>query len=348
MKKQLKLTALYKKLSRDNGHTKGLLVMISTTIVLILLSQLHTSSYPDPINASSIITYVPQLHNGDAKFYNNKIITNVNGKLSLYDLDGNEFKSYDSVNAYWIDVLPEENIVIYGNFNPEIGIVQFDKNYNLLSQKIILKGTLMIDPTIIKKGNSFYITVTQIEGTVNNADKKTENGRYSIQLYKSNDLKNWSYINTAISCLNNLEDIDFFYTDNKFYLSYEKEQLDKGLSSICIIESMDGSEWNTPKELLPADSDHEPATLTKTHNNEFKLYYSCDKDDVGSSYMGSKIYYALFDKNFNLVKKDIPITSQTNRGILLYDVQLTENTERFLFAKNYLSDNDMVIEEKAK
>lgn len=351
--KRLYLAVLYKKLFYIDKHRKKLLILISTTMVLVIILVaflLHRSSYPAPINSSSIITYVPQLHSGDAKFWNNKIVTSVNGKLTLYDLNGNKFKSYDTVNANWIDILPEENVVIYGNFNSEIGIAQFDNNYNLLTQKIILTGTLMIDPTIIKKENDYYITATQIEGTVNNADAKVENGKYSIQLYKSNDLKNWSFICTVISCSNNLEDVDFFYTDNKFYLSYEKEQLDKGLSSICIIDSTDskGTNWNTPKELLPSDSDHEPATLTKTNNNEYKLYYSCDKDDLGSSYMGAKIYYALFDKDFNLIQKDIPIATETNLGILLYDVLLTQNTERFLFAKNYLSDNDMVIEEKLK
>lgn len=331
-------------------NTKKFTILFLMGVILTLnISACNNSHTPAFGRTSKIITYVPECHNGDAKFWNDKIITSVNGKLMLYDLEGNKFKTYDSINANWIAVCPRENVVIYSNFNNEVGIARFDKDYNLISDNTILKGNLSIDPTIIKRKDSFYITVTQIEGTVNNADPGIENGKYTILFYKSDDLLNWEYISTPISCMNNIEDVDLFCTDNIFYLVYEKEQLDKGLSSICLMESADeeGVKWKQPKELLPSDSDHEPAAIIRDEDNRYRLYYSCDRDNIGSSYMGAKIYYVSFDGDFNLLDKDNKIETATDRGILLYDVQQTEAGERYLFAKNYLTDCDMVVEEKA-
>lgn len=241
-------------------YTKNIRILIGAIIILLSFSGCNSNQNHDTNTVSKIITYVPNCHNGDAKFWKDKIITNVNGILTLYNLDGNVFKFYD--------------------------------DYNLI---------------------------------------------------------NWTFISTPISCLNNLENVDFFYLENKFYLCYEKEQLDKGLSSICVIASTDqeGTKWYPPRELLPADSDHEPADIIKSPENGFKIYYSCDKDNIGSSYMGAKIYYASFDKNFNLLEKDIHIATSTEKGILLYDICKIKDAERFLYAKNYLSDCDMVVEENS-
>lgn len=318
-------------------------------VILITLSFSYGCSNKllDLENESKIIAFVPRCHNGDAKFWNNKIVTSINGILTLFDFNGNLIKTYNTISADWIGVCPEDNIIIYGNFNKQTGIAKFDTQYNLLSNNIIFEGNLQIDPTIIKKQDCYYITVTQIQGNVNNADPKVQNGKYSILCYQSEDLINWRRMGTPASSYNNLEDVDFFYKDDKMYLIFEKEKLDKGPSSICMSESSDsGRTWSQTKDILRADCDHEPACITNISGQGFRLYYSCDKDDIGSSYMGAKIYCALLDENFDVVQQDIEIQTVTQKGILLYDVVHSDDTVKFLYAKNYLTDCDMVVEEK--
>lgn len=294
---------------------------------------------------------ITNLHNGDAKFLEDKIITNVGGILTLYDQNGNLLKNYEEVQANWIDVIPEDGIVVYGNFNHEIGIVKLDMNHNyeLLSNEVIMTTeNLQIDPTIIKNSDTYYITVTEINGNVNNSDINAENGVYTIHLYKSYDLSQWNFVSDVASCQNNLEDVELGYINNSFYAVYEKEQLDKGNSSVCLAMSTDaeGLCWQEKAELLPPDSDHEPASFEALPNGKWKLYYSCDKDYPGESYMGGKIYYAIYDENFELQKKDKEIPSTTEKGILLYDVKKYDKKEQFLMAKDYLTSCDLVIEEK--
>lgn len=298
---------------------------------------------------STILMSISKLHNGDAKFYENHIITSTNGQLTLCNLQGEIETVYEDLKANWVDSVSKEGIIIYANFDQQVGIAKLDKNQNLLSNDVIIKSKhLLIDPTMTKVDDTYYITVTDIKGNVNNSDKNEKNGTYTIKLYQSTDLLNWIFVSDVVSTHNNLEDVDVFCLNNNFYVCYEKEELDKGKSSICVTKSIDKNykKWEHPKELLKPDCDHEPATIRKLKNGDYKLYYSCDRENLGKSYMGSKIYYALYDKNFNLLKQDVEIPTTTSKGILLYDVSTIHGKEVYLYAKNYLTDCDMVVEER--
>lgn len=290
---------------------------------------------------------VANLRNGDAKFFNDIIVTNVNQQLTFLDLNGKILHQYNYIQASWLDVLEQEKAIIYGNSNHEIGIAKFNSDNQLVSVQIVMKtANLQIDPSIIKVNDSYYAAITEIEGRVNNADAKAENGVYAIHLYRSDNLSNWTLVSDVISEKNNLEDTELFYHNNHFYLVYEKEHLDQGKSELCLIQSTNasGSNWQKPQTLLKADCDHEPAKVLQTENG-FDLYYSCDKENPGKSYMGAKIYCAQFDQDFNLLQQDINIPCESGDGVLLYDVRKKENKLQFLFAKDYLSDCDLIVEE---
>lgn len=288
-----------------------------------------------------------KLHNGDAKIFGSNIITSIDGKLTVLDMNGKLVKTFEDISASWIDGLAGEGIIVYGNSNNEIGIVRLDDSFNILENKTLIQSqNLLIDPAITKVDENYYITATEISGNVNNSDPTLQNGRYTIHFYRLENLDSASYIGDVISADNNLEDIDLFYKNNKFYVTYEKEELDKGNSSINVIESTDFSalQWGQPIVLLDATSDHEPAAIEQTDNG-YILYYSCDMDNPGTSYSGAKAYYAQYDDNFNLISKDNLIHTQTSEGILLYDVKNTGSKKLFLYAKNYLSDCDLILEE---
>lgn len=297
---------------------------------------------------TDLVMFMPNLNNGDAKFFNENIITSINGQLTLIDIKGNIMNQYEQIKANWIDTIENERIVIYGNFDKEIGIAKFDENYQLLSNHIVMHtNNLQIDPTIIKVKDSYYATMTEIEGNINNADLNNDNGIYTIHLYKSDNLLDWNFISNIRSEKYNLEDVETLYSNNHFSVIYEQEVVDKGKSAVYLIESIDaeGKAWNNPKVLLEATCDHEPAKVISI-GNEYELYYSCDKKHPGESYLGAKMYYAQYDKDFNLKKQDIEIPSITQKGILLYDVKKLEDKIQFLFAGNYLTDFDLIVEER--
>ena len=299
----------------------------------------------DNDNSTKKLFELSNLHNGDAKFFGDEIITSVNGKLNIIGLDGELIKKFDSVKANWLDCVSDERIIIYGNFDKEIGIVSLDEKYNLSFNNIILESdNLLIDPTINKIEDRYYITVTEIKGTVNNSNPSSKNGEYWIHLYESDNLRTWNYITDIEHRNNNLEDIDMIYNDDMFYAIYEIEELDKGNSSIVLRSSEDkGKTWSEPKILIESDCDHEPVGAYKDFD-KYILCYSCDKECPGKSYMGSKAYYSVFDKNWNCIKKDINIATESEKGILWYDYMIFNDIEYFLFSKDYFSTCDMVVE----
>lgn len=321
---------------------------ITMLYFVIVLSFVLVGCTINKNQSTQVHTMVSELHNGDAKFYKEMLITSVGGKLCVYDLDGNLVDKYDDINVNWLDTLEEENIIIYGNGNNELGIVQLDDNQSIISNSIIINSDkLMIDPTIIKIKDSYYITYTEIEGTINNPDPNGENGKYTIWLYRSTDLKNWEVVSEIADEQNNLEDIDIAYFSNKFYVFYEKEMVDKGNSSIVLKVSKDssGQEWEDEKVLIDSDCDHEPASVVPTKNG-YRIYYSCDKNAIGESYMGGEIFCADFNSDFELINKDIPIGTENKTGILLYDFTEIDGKEMFLYSKDYLTNCDMVVEER--
>ncbi len=71
---------------------------------------------------------ISELHNGDAKFMNEKIFTGVNGVLNVIDFDGKIVKGFDDIKVNWLDVVEEENVILYGNFDHQIGVLRLDEN----------------------------------------------------------------------------------------------------------------------------------------------------------------------------------------------------------------------------
>ena len=108
-----------------------------------------------------------------------------------------------------------------------------------------------------------------------------------------------------------------------------------------------GTTWKKPICLLDETCDHEPAKIFSTSNG-YTLWYSCDENQVGQSYMAGKIYYAKFDKKFNLLEKDKLVNTKNSNGLLLYDVLDKDSIIYFLCAEDYLTDSNMVVFEKNK
>lgn len=303
------------------------LTAISIIFILILLTLFAVAfsivlprvAKTDSVNFK-ISTEIDGLHNGDAKFYRDCIITSVDSVLKIFDKDGKNRKTYHDVTVNWLDSLPEEGIIVYGNGNNELGIVKLDDDYNLISNDVIMKtDNLQIDPTITKVGKFYYVTATEIEGTINNPDPEQENGFYTIHLYRSANLKDWTLVSDVAAAQNNLEDVDVFYKEDRFYVTYEKETVDKGDSAIelAVSEDKEGKTFSKPKQLLEADCDHEPAAIYAMKNG-YRLFYSCDKNERGESYQGAQAFYADFDLSWNLEKKDVLLHTETEKGILLY------------------------------
>lgn len=288
---------------------------------------------------------ISKMHNGDAKFYKDKIVTSVDSVLTLVDGKG-QIRKYPGVCANWIDTIEEKNLLVYGNGRKEIGLVRFDEKDDVLSDETLFQGdNLKIDPTISENEGEYYLTFTEIKGTVNNADPDKRNGEYTLHLYRSKDLKKWEHISDIARENNNIEDVDIVFDGGKMMAVYEKEIIDKGKSSIVLKCSEDkGCSWSEEKVLLEHEADQEPAVFEKADNG-WRLYYSSDIAASGETYMGASTYYASFDPEFGLKEKDKPIRSGTKKGILLYDVRRRHGKTRLLYSRNYLTDCDLVAEE---
>ena len=60
--------------------------------------------------------------------------------------------------------------------------------------------------------------------------------------------------------------------------------------------------------------------------------------------MGAAIYYAIYDSEFNIIKKNQAVASETSKGILLYDILKADGYSYMLYAQDYLTTNDLIIE----
>ncbi len=306
----------------------------------------NTNQFKIVNGGTSVLFEKEEMHNGDAKFMGEKIITSIGGQLSIIDINNNhEVMTIPDTNISWLDSVDDENIIVYGNSENKTGIIRLDNNYEVISNDVIFDSeNLQIDPTINKIDGKYYVTVTEIAGNVNNSDPMAENGEYCLHLYQSDDLKTWEHLSDIDRKNNNLEDVDFMKIGDRLCAVYEMEQIDKGNSAIIMRLSADGGKsWSEPKELLAANSDHEPVGLYQV-DNMFVLCYSSDLEEPGQSYMGGQAYYAVYDNSFNCIEKDIKIETETFSGILWYDYSIIDNEEYFLFAKDYLTTCDMVLE----
>lgn len=324
-------------------NRKALFVFVAVMIAIMTATMVYRTKFTHSNGLAECFT-IPQCGNGDAKFFGKGIITSIGGQLTLLDLSGETVKRFD-VNSNWIDGIDEEGIIIYGNFYCETGLLKLDENYNITEQNVILQGgALNIDPTITKINGQYYITVTEINGNVNNSTADVENGLYTVHMLVSDDCAHWEPLSDIAKEHANLEDVDIRFSNGVLYACYEQEVLDKGDSSIMVRHSEDyGRTWSPAITLLEPDCDHEPVSFIPNEDG-FTLYYSCDLEDRGGTYMSGRIYSAHYNRDFECIEKDQRIKTNTKEGILWYDYAEIDGKAFYLFAGNYLTDNDMIVE----
>ena len=294
--------------------------------------------------------FLEKYANADAKFYNDHIITSVDEGVYMLDLDGKVVRSYEGLKASWMYAYPEEGLVVYSNHDNETHLLRLDENMDMISDEVILTSELLaIDPTICKVGDTYLVTHTTIEGTINNPDPNGDNGIYSLELFASKDLKQWEHRTTITSQKQDIEDIDFML-DNKtlndgqrLYCFYEKENYDKGPSAICMRFSTDvGMTWSEEKILIENVADNEMACILPEYEG-WRLYYSSDYACVGESYNGASAYYADFDADFKLLDGYQKVTMKDNYGVRLYEVKELNDKLYFMYSHNYSTDKDFVL-----
>ncbi len=289
-------------------------------------------------------------HNADAKFLGDLVITSVEEGIQILDIEGNVVKHLEDVSASWLytaEVDDEKcHAVAYSNHNKETCILKLKalEDFEVLEhQKVLTTDVLAIDPILVQGEDGWYLTHTLIEGTINNPDPNGDNGRYTVRLYRSEDLEEWEYVTDIISEKKNIEDGDIRYIDGIFYYFFEMEHYDKGPSAICMMKSEDnGKTWSKPKELLPAVADQEMASCERTESG-WRLYISSDIACVGESYQGAFVYYRDFTSDFEPVGELQASKMPDNQAVRLYEVKKINGKLCFLFARNFLTDCDLLL-----
>ena len=289
--------------------------------------------------------FLEKYANADAKFYNDHIITSVDEGVYMLDFSGNVVKSYEGLKASWMYAYAEEGLVVYSNHDNETHLLRLDENMDLISDEVILTSELLaIDPTICKVGDTYLVTHTTIEGTINNPDPNGDNGIYSLELYVSTDLEKWEHRTTITSQKQDVEDIDMLYNEKTLYCIYEKENYDKGPSKICLRFSEDeGMSWSEETVLIDNGGDNEFSCVLPEYDG-WRIYYSSDKDNPGASYNGASAYTSFFDADFKHIPElDKKVKMKDNLSVRLYEVMQTEDKLYLMYAHDYMTDKDFVL-----
>lgn len=275
-----------------------------------------------PVTATYVITE-PKM--GDAKLMSDKIVAGTDGHMIVFQNDGSIFREYPGISLYWLYVYEQEHMIVAAGDGNEVRLIQMNDDWTVRTNQVVnikesnRKEVLKIDPTIVKAEDTYILTYTQIEGTVNNADRDAENGVYTVKCMRSEDALHWTETTDIVTHKNNIEDGDMVYAEQsgELYYFFEKELYDRGPSSICVIISKDGGlTWGDEIELLPAEADHELASAYVTDTG-FCIYYSSDCERAGTSYEGAKIYKAIFDEDFSPEEMRLADIEE-KKGILLY------------------------------
>lgn len=297
---------------------------------------------PDIKNISTVFK-IDKLKNGDAKFYNDKYIaTQVDGKFMMIDFQGNVVKTYDDIQVKWFSVEPGDKTIVYSNVQKQLGILVLDDNLNIVkNQRIATYDNLVIDPTIININGTYYVTYTSIDGIVNNKNAQKENGNYTVELLKSDDLENFSYVGKVMEDKHNLEDIVAMKFRDRYLLIYERETVDRGDSTLEEISSENGGvTWSQPKVICEPDGDNELGNIL-TYNDKYYVYYSSDTENRGASYDGAEIYVKVFDRDFDVLE-DAQRIDGVNSA-LLYDVKKSGDSVYFIYTEEYSTDSNLVL-----
>ena len=288
-----------------------------------------------------------QYHNADAKFIGQSVITSVDEGIRILDLKGREVRRFDGPAASWLYVQGDGSEgwnVAYSNHDHETHILRLTPEYDCLADETALvTDELAIDPILVKTEDGWLLTHTLIEGTVNNPDPDGDNGTYTVRLYRSDDLEEWTYVTDIVQREQNLEDGDIRYVDGTLYYFFEMEKYDKGPSAICFMTSEDGGRtWDGPGELLPPEADNEMANCEPTDAG-WRLYVSSDRSRPGESYQGASVYYADYTRDMEPVSLYERSRMPGNEAVRLYDVKEINGRLYFLFARNFLTDCDLLL-----
>ena len=240
---------------------------------------------------------------------------------------------------------PEDHwFIAYSNHADETHILELTADFQLVEDRIaVTTDTLAIDPILVKMEDGWLLTNTEIDGTINNPSPDGDNGIYSVQLYSSADLKTWEPLTTIISKKQNLEDGDIRYLDGTLYYFFEMEDYDKGPSKICVMTSDDqGGSWSDPIVLLPNVADNEMASCEQTDYG-WRLYVSSDYACVGESYQGASVYYNDYKEDFTPISTYQRSEMPDNESVRLYEAKEIDGQMNFLFARNFLTDCDLLL-----
>lgn len=325
------------------------LALILSCLFLVTFFPGCSPSSPETDHSSqrTEILRIDNLQNGDSKFWNDGILTgNSEGAQFLSPINQDfQKKTCTTIFPSWMDAVDGENFVVYGTGERKVYLATFDPDFNLLSNHLVTESEdLIIDPALTKMDNTYYLSLTFINGTVNNSDPATPNGLYEIRLYKSNDLEHFEYVSTAASEQKNLEDVKLFVHNQSLHLVYEQEQLDKGKSAILLKTSEDnGVTFSEAIELLPETADQEPANLISTEAG-WELFYSSDVAKPGQSYQGASAYIATYDEAFKLISKDERIPTSVKENLLLYDVKTDGDGYTLLYAEDYFGEKNLIVD----
>ena len=328
-------------------HVKKILPVIATLFIILTFFIVKSFKPKKPLieNMTEVSTLFRfnGLRNGDAKFYDdNWTVTSVAGKFTAISFDGEQRITYDDINVRWFSVEKSDKTIVYSNQDNQVCILKLDEDMQVIKNDLaFITDNLPIDPAIIRINGVYYITVTLIDGNVNNADALAENGLYTIQLFSSEDLEGFTYIGDIISDKRNLEDIVPFYVNDEFYIFYEREELDKGNSALEAVKSDDmGASWSKPFVLCNAEADNELGSITY-EDGIFTMYYSSDCLAKGTSYEGASIFVSRFDDKLNPLNIGGEIGSYD--GVLLYDVCEQEDRVLFLCTEKYITQSNLVL-----
>ena len=313
----------------------------------------------EPRNAEVIFRYY-RSGTGDAKLLdNNYLLTVRERRLVGIDLASGEVTQYD-ISADWLDIDQASRTVIYSNADFELGAACFDEDREITYNEIIYANSqsdYMIDPAVEKIGDTYYISMTFVDGLLNNDNPEKSGGKYTIRFYSTKDLKTLTYLSEVTSENRNLEDVKLGADGSSIYMVFEKETVDKSNSAIIFSRSEDlGQTWSTPAILLDSTADHEPAGFVKTEDG-WDLYYSMDRDNPGKSYNGSSAYRARLSEHMEILAIDekVILAYQGDEstdpgeeflqkgGILLYDVEQFGDEIYFAYAENYLTDDNLCV-----
>lgn len=329
-------------------------------LLCLALAGCGESSEPELPSFAQVIFRYYRSGTGDAKLLDeNYLLTVKDRKLVGIDLAEGKVTKYD-VSADWLDIDRESRTIIYSNANFELGAARFDENEKIISNEIIYannQSDYMIDPAVEKIGDTYYISMTFVDGKLNNDNAEKSSGKYTIRFYSTKDLKSLTYLSEVVSANRNLEDVKLIADGEHIFMVFEKEAVDKGNSAILFSKSEDlGNTWTTPAILLDSTADHEPAGFIRTEDG-WELYYSMDQEHPGESYNGSSAFRTRLNADMEIIEADekVILAKEADEstdpseeylqkgGILLYDAEKIGDDIYFVYAENYLTDNNLCV-----